>query len=200
MSPRRIARALAGFGIVALVILLGVTVWVVQHRADAQALQKVAGLVPGSLLHAHNFHWTQMKAGERQWVLTAADAAYSGDKTSVVLSDANVTMVSDDGKDVKITAPHVVLQMNGNRVNRADLSGGTVIKYGDFTMTTDSASFKPDSNRIEAPGKVTLEGEGVKVDGIGLTGNSKTRVFQLNHQVNTEIQPKQKASGKSTQS
>ncbi|MGO9607516.1 MAG: LPS export ABC transporter periplasmic protein LptC [Candidatus Binataceae bacterium] len=200
MSPKQIARALAGFGIVALVVLLSVTVWVVRHREDAQALQKVAGLVPGSLLHAHNFHWTQMKAGERQWVLTAADAAYSGDKTSVVLTDANVTMVSDDGKDVKITAPRVVLQMNGNRVNRADLSGGTVIKYGDFTMTTDSASFSPDNDRIEAPGKVTLEGEGLKVDGIGLTGNSKTRVFQLNQRVNTEMTPKQKDSGKSTQS
>ncbi|MGO9452946.1 MAG: LPS export ABC transporter periplasmic protein LptC [Candidatus Binataceae bacterium] len=200
MSPKQIARALAGFGIVALVVLLSVTVWVVRHREDAQALQKVAGLVPGSLLHAHNFHWTQMKAGERQWVLMAADAAYSGDKTSVVLTDANVTMVSDDGKDVKITAPRVVLQMNGNRVNRADLSGGTVIKYGDFTMTTDSASFSPDNDRIEAPGKVTLEGEGLKVDGIGLTGNSKTRVFQLNQRVNTEMTPKQKDSGKSTQS
>ena len=49
MSPRRIARALAGFGIVALLVLLGVTVWVVRHREDAQALQKVAGLVPGAL-------------------------------------------------------------------------------------------------------------------------------------------------------
>ena len=77
MSPRRIARALAGFGIVALLILLGVTVWVVRHRQDAQALQRAAGLVPGSLLHAHNFHWTQMKAGQRQWVLTADDASYA---------------------------------------------------------------------------------------------------------------------------
>lgn len=187
MSPRRIARALAGFGIVALLILLGVTVWVVRHRADVQAIQKVAGLVPGSLLHAHNFHWTQMKAGERQWVLTASDASYSSDKSSVVLTNPDVTMTSDDGKQVKINAAHAVLKMAGNHVNRADLTGGTVIKYGDFTLTTDAATFMPDSDRIEAPGQVTLEGEGLKVVGVGLTGNSKTRVFQLNEQVTTEI-------------
>jgi lipopolysaccharide export system protein LptC len=52
---------------------------------------------------------------------------------------------------------------------------------------------------VEAPGQVTLEGEGVKVIGIGLTGNSKTRVFQLNQQVSTEITPK-KDSGKANQS
>lgn len=199
MSPRRIARALAGFGAVALLILLGVTVWVVRHRHDAQAIQKVAGLVPGSLLHAHNFHWTQMKAGTPQWVLTASDAAYSGDKSALVLTDADVAMTSDDGKPVKIKAPHAVLHMNGNHVNRADLSGGTVINYGDFTVTTESASFLPDVDKVEAPGQVTLEGEGVKVIGIGLTGNSKTRVFQLNQQVSTEITPK-KDSGKANQS
>ena len=199
MSPRRIARALAGFGAVALLILLGVTVWVVRHRHDAQAIQKVAGLVPGSLLHAHNFHWTQMKAGTPQWVLAASDAAYSGDKTALVLTDADVSMTSDDGKPVKIRAPHAVLHMNGNHVNRADLSGGTVIKYGDFTVTTETANFLPDLDRLEAPGQVTLEGEGVKVIGIGLTGNSRTRVFQLNQQVSTEITPK-KDSGKAKQS
>jgi lipopolysaccharide export system protein LptC len=89
--------------------------------------------------------------------------------------------------------------MNGNHVNRADLSGGTVIKYGDFTVTTEAASFLPDLDQVEAPGQVTLEGEGVKVIGIGLTGNSKTRVFQLNQQVSTEITPK-KDSGKAKQS
>src|SRR5262245_18094649 len=125
MSPRRIAKAQAGFGAVTLLRLLAVTVWVVRHRHDDQAIQKVAGLVPGSLLHAHNFHWTQMKAGTPQWVLTASYAAYSGDKSALVLTDAHVAMISDDGKPVKIEAPHAVIHMNGNHVNRADLSGGT---------------------------------------------------------------------------
>src|SRR5215475_4523187 len=119
MSPRRIAGALAGFGIVALAVLLVVTVWVVRHRQDAQAMQKVAGLVPGSLLHAHNFHWTEMKAGQPQWVLTAADASYSGDKSALVLTDAGVTMTAEDGKRVTIDAPHAVLHLTGNHVNLA---------------------------------------------------------------------------------
>jgi len=198
MSPRRIARALAGFGVVALLILLGVTIWVVRHRRDVQAIQKVAGLVPGSLLHAHNFHWTQMKAGQSQWVLTAADASYSGDKSAFVLTDADVTMTSEDGKQVKIDAPHAVLHMTGNHVNRAELSGGTVIKYGDFTLNTESATYLPDQDKVEAPGQVTMEGEGLKIVGIGLTGNSRTRVFNLN-QVTTEIVPK-KESAKAKQS
>jgi LPS export ABC transporter protein LptC len=199
LSPRRIARALAGFGAVALVILLVATVWIVRHRTATQVLQTAAGLVPGTLLRAHNFHWTQMKAGERQWVLTAGEADYSADKTTLKLTDAVVTMVSSDGKPVTVNSPHADLTLNGNHVVRAYLSGGTIIHFGDYVLSTDSATFMPDDDRVEAPGLVTVMGDGLKVTGVGLTGHPKTRVFELHTQVQTEVTPK-KDSEKSTQS
>jgi LPS export ABC transporter protein LptC len=191
MSPRRVAKALAGFGAVALIVLFVVTVWVVRHRTPVQIMQTAAGMVPGSLLHAHNFHWTQMKAGERQWVLSAADASYSADRTTLTLSEPKLSMTSDDGNKVAVEAPRAVLVLDGNHVKRATLSGGTIIDYGNFVMTTDSADFMPDENKVDAPGLVTVEGEGLKVTGIGMTGNPKTRVFELHQQVTTEISPKQ---------
>ncbi len=199
MSPRRIAKALATFGAVALIVLLAVTVWVVRHRTPVQMLQTAAGMVPGSLLHAHNFHWTQMKAGERQWVLSASDASYSNDRTSLTLIDPKLSMTSDDGKKVSVAAPRATLVLDGNHVKRATLSGGAVIDYGNFVMTTDSANFMPDKNEVDAPGLVTVQGEGMKVTGVGMTGNPKTRVFQLHQQVTTEITPKQ-SSAKSKKS
>jgi LPS export ABC transporter protein LptC len=199
LSPKQIAKALAGFGAVALIILLIATVWVVRHRSAAQVLETAAGLVPGTLLRAHNFHWTQMKAGERQWVLTAREANYLADKTTLKLTDAVVTMASSDGKPVVVNAPHADLTLNGNHVTRAYLTGGTVIHFGDYVLTTDSATFMPDDDKVEAPGLVTLVGDGLKVTGVGLSGHPKTRVFQLNTQVETVVTPK-KDSEKSKQS
>ncbi|MGB3549603.1 MAG: LPS export ABC transporter periplasmic protein LptC [Candidatus Binatus sp.] len=199
MSPKKIARALAGFGAAALVILLIATVWIVRHRSAAQVLETAAGLVPGTLLRAHNFHWTQMKAGERQWVLTAGEADYTADKTTLKLTDAVVTMVSSDGKPVVVNAPHADLTLNGNHVTRAYLSGGTVIHFGDYVLSTDSATFMPDDDKVEAPGLVTVVGDGLKVTGVGLIGHPKTRVFQLSTQVETVVTPK-KDSEKSKQS
>ena len=135
MSPRKIAKALAGFGAIALVVLLVATVWIVRHRSATQVLQTAAGLVPGTLLRAHNFHWTQMKAGERQWVLTAGEADYSADKTMLKLTDAVVTMVSSDGKPVVVNAPHADLTMIGNHVSKAYLTGGTVIHLGEYVLS-----------------------------------------------------------------
>ena len=199
MSPRRIAKALAGFGAVALIVLLVATVWIVRHRSATQVLQTAAGLVPGTLLRAHNFHWTQMKAGERQWVLTAGEADYSADKTTLKLTDAVVTMVSSDGKPVVVNSPHADLTMNGNHVTKAYLTGGTVIHFGDYVLSTDSATFMPDDDKVEAPGLVTVIGDGLKVTGVGLSGHPKTRVFELHTQVQTVVTPK-KDSEKSKQS
>ncbi len=199
MSPRRIAKFLAGFGTIALVGLLVATIWIVRHRSAEQVLQTAAGLVPGTLLRAHNFHWTQMKAGERQWVLTAGEADYSADKTTLKLTDAVVTMVSSDGKPVVVNSPHADLTLNGNHVTRAYLSGGTVIHFGDYVLSTDSATFMPDDDKVDAPGLVTVVGDGLKVTGVGLSGHPKTRVFQLQTQVETIVTPK-KDSGKPKQS
>jgi LPS export ABC transporter protein LptC len=199
LSPRRIAKALAGFGAVALIVLLVATIWIVRHRSAAQVMQTAAGLVPGTLLRAHNFHWTQMKAGERQWVLTAGEADYSADKTTLKLTDAVVTMVSSDGKPVVVNSPHADLTMNGNHVTKAYLTGGTVIHFGDYVLSTDSATFMPDDDKVEAPGLVTVIGDGLKVTGVGLSGHPKTRVFELHTQVQTEVTPK-KDSGKTKQS
>jgi LPS export ABC transporter protein LptC len=199
LSPRRIAKALAGFGAVALIVLLVATIWIVRHRSAAQVMQTAAGLVPGTLLRAHNFHWTQMKAGERQWVLTAGEADYTADKTMLKLTDAVVTMVSSDGKPVVVNSPHADLTMNGNHVTKAYLTGGTVIHFGDYVLSTDSATFMPDDDKVEAPGLVTVIGDGLKVTGVGLSGHPKTRVFELHTQVQTEVTPK-KDSGKTKQS
>jgi len=199
LSPRRIAKFLAGFGTIALVVLLVATIWIVRHRSAGQILQTAAGLVPGTLLRAHNFHWTQMKAGERQWVLTAGEADYSADKTTLKLTDAVVTMVSSDGKPVVVNSPHADLTLDGNHVTRAYLTGGTVIHFGDYVLSTDSATFMPDDDKVDAPGLVTVVGDGLKVTGIGLSGHPKTRVFQLQTQVETIVTPK-KDSGKPKQS
>ncbi|HXW84619.1 MAG TPA: LPS export ABC transporter periplasmic protein LptC [Candidatus Binataceae bacterium] len=190
MSPRRIAKALAIFGTFALATLFTATIWIVRHRNSAQAMQTVADMVPGTLLHAHNFHWTQMKANHLQWVLTASDASYAADRSSLLLTNPDLQMTSDDGKAVRVDAPRAVIALNGSHVTRADLSGGTVIHFGDFVVTTDAASYMPDEDRVEAPGGVTIEGEGLKVTGIGLTGDPKARKFELHQQVTTDIVPK----------
>jgi LPS export ABC transporter protein LptC len=190
LSPRLIARILGGAGVVVLAAIMLATVWVVHHRKDVKALTNAAGLVPGALLHAHNFHWTQMKGDQSQWTLEAKDASYSSDKTSLVLKGAHLSMIAQDGKRLELLAPMATLKMNGNHVGRADLSGGLTVHYGDFVLTTDNAIFAPDDDVLQAPGPVKIVGQGMTVMGIGLKGRPKEEDFELLNEVSTHIEPK----------
>jgi LPS export ABC transporter protein LptC len=194
MGPRRIARLLALFGTIALGVIVMVTVVVVRQRSALQRLRTVAAVVPGTLLHAHNFNWTQMRGDQSQWVLKANDASYSTDRTSILLLQPQLSMTVQDGKHLSLTASRAVLTVNGNHISRAEMSGGLKVNYGDFVLRTESATFLPDDDQLHAPGTVKIEGPGLDVAGIGLNGHPKAQTFNLMKQVNTTIDQKQRRS------
>ena len=168
-------------------VLVVVTATVVRHRTEEQKLRTVTAIVPGVLLHARNFNWTQMRGDQSQWVLKARDARYSNDKTSIVLMEPNLSMITPDGKHLSLVASRAVLTVKANHISRADMSGGLIVDYGDFVLITDAATFLPDDDQLHADGTVKIRGPGLKVAGIGLSGRPKAQVFQLLKQVTTVI-------------
>jgi len=192
LSPRRIARLLALFGAVALVLLVVVTVTVVRQRSKEQKLRTVAAIVPGVLLHARNFNWTQMRGDQRQWVLKAKDASYSNDKTSIALLDPRLSMTAQDGKRLSLAASRAVLTVNANHISKAEMSGGLRVDYGDFILMTNAATFLPDDDQLHAAGTVKISGPGLDVAGVGLSGHPKAQVFELLKQVTTVIDQKRR--------
>jgi len=200
MSPKRVAKAMGLFGAAALAVVLAVAIYVVRHRAPATTMQQMADLVPSALLHAHNLKWTQMSGAQSQWHLSAREASYSHDKTSLVLTDAELSMVSKDGKNVEVSAPRAEISVTGNHINQAHLSGGLRINYGDFELKTAEATFSPDKDVVNAPGQVEVQGQGMTVTGVGLTGHPNERNFTLLSQTNTVVIPKKSSDLKSGKS
>jgi lipopolysaccharide export system protein LptC len=80
------------------------------------------------------------------------------------------------------------------------LSGGLRINYGDYVLTTDEATFAPDKDLVNAPGQVEVDGQGLTVTGVGLTGHPNERSFSLLSQTNTVVAPKKKSALKSRKS
>jgi LPS export ABC transporter protein LptC len=188
MSPRQIAKGLAGVGIAALVVIVVAGGWIIKSRErERNLLAKTISVIPGSLLHARNFHWTQMKGDKEQWELVAKEANYSDDRTSLTLTEPSLTMVLDDGKPVAAQARRVFLVVNGNHVKKAEFSGGMVLHYGDIKITTEGGTFVPDSDSLVASGPVEITGEGFKVSGVGLHAQPRARTFTLDHQVVTDF-------------
>lgn len=192
MSPRLIAKALAGIGIGALLVIIVSAVWVVSNRNHQQKLlARAVKLVPGTLLDAHNFHWTQMKGDQELWELQAKEAAYSNDRTSARLRGAALSMKLEDGKGLSARAEHVLLKLRGNQVLRADFSGGLVLNYKGMVITTDKASFFPDRDELQAAGLVKIDGPQFSVRGVGLEAHPRAQIFTLKAQTDTQVTIKQ---------
>ena len=191
MSPRRIAKLLGFFGAVILVVIVVITVVVVHHRSrEPELARRTLGIAPGALLQAHNFHWTQMRGNQSQWVLKARDARYSDDKTELILVKPQLDMRDKDGKLIELVANSAKLLLDGNHVKQANLQGDLVVHYGDFSLFSEGAQFVPDSDELDVPGPVRIEGQDMTVTGIGLTGHPKAQTFQLLKQVHTTIIPR----------
>lgn len=195
MTPRRIAKLLGWLGSAVLATILVGTVWVVRHRVSGQMLKEAASVIPGSLLSARHFHWTQMKGDRKQWELSAGEASFADDKKSLRLKDADLSMVTNGGQRLLLHAPSARLILEGNHVKRAELSGGLEVRYGSVVVTVREAAFTPDEDVLESPGPVAIEGQGFKVAGIGLTARPHEEVFDLHSQVSTEVQPRPGTNG-----
>jgi LPS export ABC transporter protein LptC len=200
MSPRRIARLLALVGTLALAIIMVVTVVVVRRRSAEENLKSLAAIVPGTILHAHNFNWTQMRGNRREWVLKASDASYSNDRTSILLFKPQLSMTAQNGKKFSLSALHAVLTVSGNHIEKAEMSGNLEADYGDFVVITDAATFLPDSDQLTAPGSVRIKGPGLDIAGRGLAGHPKAQTFQLLKEVKTIVQQQKQHPGISQES
>jgi LPS export ABC transporter protein LptC len=176
-------------------VIVVITLIVVRQRSAQHKLRSVAAIVPGALLHARNFNWTQMRGDQSQWVLKASDASYSNDKTSILLLRPQLSMTAQDGKHLSLTASQAVLTIHGNHISRAEMSGGLTVEYGDFVLITDTATFLPDDDQLHAPGTVKIDGPGLDVAGVGLNGHPKEQTFELLKQVKTVIEEKRRSAG-----
>jgi LPS export ABC transporter protein LptC len=200
MSPRRVAAALAVVGAATLLGIALVSIRAVIREDPAKALKYGLDLVPGALLHARNFHWTQMKGNHKLWELNAGEAAYSKDKTALILKKPELTMVLDDGKTFLLHAAQAELQLNGNHINQAHLTGGLDLTYGDVQIKTNEATFWPDRDMIQGSGPVQVHMTDLDVSGVGLEAHPRARLFALRHDVSTEIKREAARGGSKTSS
>ena len=83
---------------------------------------------------------------------------------------------------------------------RLQKRGGLTINYGDFVLKTSEATFTPDQDMVSAPGPVEVQGQGLTVSGVGLTGHPNERNFTLLSQTNTVVVLKNSSDSKSGKS
>lgn len=197
----RRSRLRAGLLVVVAISLVGIgyQVWRnVAERAPRTLEELGVQLLPQVAQHIRNFRRVKVKGGRMEWEITATDGQYYQERNEVVVRDPEVNFYEQDGRRRgRLTGSEgrLVLHENGKEIDSLTLTGSVAVWIDDLELRTDEATYDKASDRISAPGAVTIVGNEIDVRGIGMEVDVAPQRIRLLDDVRTVLRNEPKAKG-----
>lgn len=144
-------------------------------------------ILPELLQRIRNFHRVVTRDGVRVLELSAEEASFFKDDSTVVVKAPKITFFDDGREFATISADEARLNTNGNEVDSADLAGHVIIKVDRFRVDSATITYDNVERRIVAPGFVTIASPDLNLKGTGLTLNLDDRTLALHKSVTMNV-------------
>jgi LPS export ABC transporter protein LptC len=196
----RRSRLRAGLLVVVAISLAGIgyQVWRnVVERAPRSLAELGVQLLPEVAQHIQNFRRVKVKAGRMEWEITASDGQYYQERNEVVVRDPEVNFYERDGRRRgRLTGleGRLVLHEQGKEIDSVVLTGNVIVWIDDLELRTDEATYDRATDRINAPGAVSIIGNEINVHGIGMEVDVAPQKIRLLDDVRTILRNDAKAS------
>jgi LPS export ABC transporter protein LptC len=196
----RRSRLRAGLLVVVAISLVGIgyQVWRnVAERAPRSLAELGVQLLPQVAQHIRNFRRVKVKGGRMEWEITASDAQYYQARNEVVVRDPEVNFYEHDGRRRgRLTGSEgrLVLHEQGKEIDSLTLTGSVVVWIEDLELHTDEATYDRASDRITAPGPVSIVGKEIDVHGVGMEVDVAPQRIRLLDDVRTVLKNEAKGS------
>ena len=128
---------------------------------------------------------TEIQGGEKQWVLTAANADYLKDKDKIFINQVWVEVFGKDHENVIITGDAGFI---GIKSRDLTLEGNVHAKSAGYEFTSDLVHYTPQTRVLSAPGPVKVQGPRLSVEGKGLTVDLRHNKLDLAQHTVTKMQ------------
>src|SRR5262245_18709323 len=156
-----VAAALAG---------IGFATW---QNVRARQPRTIADLgkdfLPDVGQHIQNFRRVKLKDGKMMWEVKAEDAQYyEGDQQIVVQRPEVTFFMAEEGRRARLVGTEGRLTLDGKELSNVVLRGDVVLLIDDLEFRTEAAHYDQATDRIAAPGVVTIHGATLDVKGLGL--------------------------------
>lgn len=196
----RRSRLRAGLLVVVAISLVGIgyQVWRnVAERAPRSLEELGVQLLPQVAQHIRNFRRVKVKGGRMEWEITASDGQYFEERNEVVVRDPEVSFYEEDGRRRgRLTGAEgrLVLHEQGKEIDSLVLTGDVVVWIDELELRTGEATYDRASDRISAPGAVSITGRELDVHGVGMEVDVEPQRIRLLDQVRTVLRSDAKAS------
>jgi LPS export ABC transporter protein LptC len=176
-------------------------IWVNKLREIRENPLQALDYLPESALRIKDFHRAKVENGRTVWELLGDEASYNRDQREAVVKNPRFIYYDEKGETAEASAEVARVYLNDKELEEMQLEGGIELLYNGYTLRSQEAVYLPAKEQILMPGRTTLVGAGLELEGSRMEvdlGDGKVRLLQ---NVKTKLEPdklaKQGRSGKS---
>ena len=182
----------------AVFVSLGVVIYKVAENLALQKIgeieqnpMKILDLVPKSALRIKEFRRSKIEGGRKVWELTGKEAVYLKAEREAVIKKLWLVFYRETGETMEVNGDEGHLFFNDGGMEKMRLQGSVEVNYQGFILRTDEILYFQDDDRVMSPGKVTVSGKGLELEGEGMEISIRDEKIRFFNKVKTRIQPDQ---------
>lgn len=165
--------------------------WLMKAREIRRNPLKILDYVPEATLQIKDFRRSKIEQGRKVWEVAGEEARYLKANKEAILKKPRFVFYDKNGGSIEATANEGHLFLTDQEMEKMQLLGAIEIKYQGFIAQMDEVVYLKNTNRVLTPGKVTLKGEGLELEGIGMELSLEDQRVHILENVKTMLYPDQ---------
>lgn len=183
-----LAGAVACVGVITYKV---VELLLVQRANDLQRNPlKVLNYVPEAALQLKEFRHAIVKNGRKVWEVMGQEARYFKDEKRALVKQPHIVFHHSADSSSEGTANEGKIYFTDEDVDKVELQGQIRFNYQGLALATDEMFYLAGQGQVVAPGKVTLEGKGLELEGGEMEIDLAEEKVWFRGRVRTRIEPK----------
>ena len=173
------------------IVLIGgvvfVSLWAnLRERKASESIEKIPKVSTGGAdMRMEKIRFVEDKQGQKTWELEANSVQQYQDQNLIVLEDVKVTFYSKEGQTFFLTGKKGKVDQSSRNV---ELVGDVVLTSSDgYRLKTHSISYRHSEKLVSTSDPVDIEGEQIRLSGIGMLVNMEAKTFKVLSQVKTQL-------------
>lgn len=178
----------------ALVAALGMGAWLLASEMTRQRLagrgRELIDVLPGVAQRIQNFHRVKIVDGRKVWELSASEAQYREGDSTIRVRNPLVQLFFEDGREISLRGASGVVFLDGRELQRIEVEGEIAVRFGEYVLSTEKATYQAQRNVVVAPGSVHIRGGGLDLQGEQMEIEVATWRLHLAARVQMTLWPK----------
>ena len=165
--------------------------WLMKAREIKKNPSKLLDYVPEAALQIREFRRAKIEGGQKVWELFGEEASYLKTEKEVVIKKPRMIFYQKDNNTIEATGNdgHMWLTKREGEMEKAQFQGNVQVHYRGFVLETEEILYLKSKNQVVLPGKVSVKGDGMELEGVGMEINLDDEKMRLLQKVKTRLEP-----------